>query len=65
MNSFKQDGSVLVMNAKLIIYVKLVEMSKVSRISTSLGISSKPRALPLNSLFRTLLIFIFITLNSI
>jgi hypothetical protein len=60
-NSFKQDDSVLVMNTKLIIYVKLVEMSKVSRISISLEISFGPRALPLNSLFKTLLIFIFIT----
>jgi hypothetical protein len=53
------------MNVKLIVYVKSVEMSKASRVSTSLKISSEPRALPLDSLFRTLLIFIFVTLNSI
>jgi hypothetical protein len=53
------------MNAKLTIYAKLAEMSKVNKISTSLKISSKPKALSFSSLFRTLLIFIFITLNSI
>jgi hypothetical protein len=64
-DSFRQDDSVLIVNAKLITYAKLVKMSKVSRISTSLKISFKPKALPLNSLFRTLSIFIFITPNSI
>jgi hypothetical protein len=53
------------MNIKLIIYIKLAEMSKVSRVSTLLKILFKPKALPLSSLFRTLLIFIFIILNSI
>jgi hypothetical protein len=65
MDFFRQNDSVLIMNAKLIIYAKSVEMSKVSRISTSLEISSKPRALPLNSLFRTSSTFIFIISNSI
>jgi hypothetical protein len=53
------------MNAKLTACAKSVEMSKVSRVSTSLGIPSRLRALPLSSLFKTLLISIFIILNSI
>jgi hypothetical protein len=53
------------MNVKLIIYAKLVEMSKVSRVSTSLEILFRSKALSLNSLFRTLLIFIFVIPNSI
>jgi hypothetical protein len=53
------------MNVKLIIYAKLVEMFRVSRVSTSLGILSRPKALPLDSLFRTLLIFIFVIPNFI
>jgi hypothetical protein len=52
-------------NVKLIVCVKLIEISKASRVSTLLGILSKPKALSLNSLFRTLLIFIFIIFNSI
>jgi hypothetical protein len=50
MDFFRQDGSVLMMNAKL---------------TTSLEILSKPKALSFNSLFKTLLIFIFVTFNSI
>jgi hypothetical protein len=65
MDSFRQNDSVLVANAKLIACAKSVEMSRASRISTSLGILFRPKALPLSSLFRTPLIFIFITPNSI
>jgi hypothetical protein len=65
MDFFRQDDSVLVMNVKLTAYVKLIEMTKVSKVSTLLRIPSESKALPLDSLFRTPLIFVFIILDFI
>ena len=65
MDSFRQDGSVLAANAELTACAKLAEMSEASKVSTSLGIRSGPRALPLSSLFRIPSTSAFITPNSI